>query len=149
MRGRLWTDYERERIRFLWREGKTIGDIAADLVRSYASVYGEMTELRKKGWYIGKRNYRGRIRRRSLADKSHHPVIRFIFEEMNRQLASYDDVAKRAGVSPRTISEWGHGKKEPLMGNVEAVLGALGYRINVVHEDITGRPKREADHAVV
>ena len=143
-RGTMWTDCERERVRAMWREGKAIGEIAADLGRSYASVYGEMTELRKKGWYIGKRNFRGRIRRRSLVEMTYHPVIRFIFEEMNRQLASYDDVAKRAGVSPRTISEWGHGKKEPLMGNVEAVLGALGYRINVVQEDITGRPKREA-----
>jgi len=48
---------------------------------------------------------------------------------------SDEEIARRAGVHPWTLSLWRRGVRSPTLQNVEAVLGALGYRLEVVPDN--------------
>lgn len=69
-------------------------------------------------------------------DKAVHPVIRWIWREMNRQRASQDDVAKRAGVSSSAMRKWRDGVRKPNLPDVEAVVNSLGGKLCIrAHDD--------------
>ena len=62
------------------------------------------------------------------------PVVRFVFEEMERQKVSRSKVARRSGVETRTIYKWKR-KNNPTLPNIVAVLNALGYKLEVVKDE--------------
>src|SRR5688572_11232400 len=69
-----------------------------------------------------------------------HPFVRLIWDEMNLQCVSQEDVAIRAGVNPGTIRKWRNGTRSPRLLELEAVMNVLGMRI-VAHrilDDIEG-----------
>lgn len=63
--------------------------------------------------------------------KGVHPIIRWIWVEMNRQRASQEDVAKRAGVSSSAMRKWRTGDRSPRLYEIEAVVNALGGRLRI------------------
>ena len=64
-----------------------------------------------------------------------HPAIRWIWREMNRQQASQQDVASRAGVSTSAMRKWRNGVRCPNLRDVEAVINALGGKLCIKVSD--------------
>lgn len=60
-----------------------------------------------------------------------HPIVQRIFQEMLTQQVTYSDLADRAGITRETISAW-RTRNSPSLANVVAVLGVLGYELEVV-----------------
>lgn len=53
-----------------------------------------------------------------------HPFVRFISE--NNKM-TYQELAKKSGLHYATIQRWRHHGTTPLIGDIEAVLNAMGY----------------------
>lgn len=64
-----------------------------------------------------------------------HPAIRWIWREINRQRASQEDVAIRAGVSSSAMRKWRNGVRKPSLPDVEAVINVLGGKICIKVDD--------------
>jgi len=62
-------------------------------------------------------------------DKGVHPFIRWTWQEMNRQKASQEDVATRAGIASSTMRKWRQGVNSPKLADIEAVINALGGKL--------------------
>lgn len=60
-----------------------------------------------------------------------HPLVRWIWKEMNRQRASQEDVAKRSGVSSSAMRKWRLGVRSPRVVELEAVVNVLGGKIKI------------------
>jgi transcriptional regulator with XRE-family HTH domain len=58
-----------------------------------------------------------------------HPLIHFLWKEMNAQRVSQEDVAERSGVSSGAMRKWRRGSRSPNLCDVEACLNVLGYEI--------------------
>lgn len=63
------------------------------------------------------------------------PAVKFVFRQMNKQLATQQDVARRAGVTSHIMYRWRSGEVDPSITRLRAVLGALGYRIRIEEDD--------------
>jgi transcriptional regulator with XRE-family HTH domain len=61
-------------------------------------------------------------------------AVKRIYKEMNNQRATFEEVAKRAGVNASTIKEWRRGTV-PNFENIVAVVGALGGKVNIRFHD--------------
>jgi len=59
-----------------------------------------------------------------------HPIVKFIDQEIVYQGRRTREVMSVAGVGESTLREWRRGRS-PQIDNVDAVLGALGYRLTV------------------
>jgi transcriptional regulator with XRE-family HTH domain len=59
-------------------------------------------------------------------DMAIHPAVRWIWEQMNRQRASQEDVALRSGVCSSTMRKWRRGQNSPKLADIEAVINVLG-----------------------
>lgn len=59
-----------------------------------------------------------------------HPLVRLMFEEMNRQQLGMLDLSERSGVNKNTIKDW---KKRsiPQVHNLAACFNALGLTLTV------------------
>lgn len=64
-------------------------------------------------------------------DKFVHPLVRWIWLEINHQHASQEDVALRSGVSSSAMRKWRQGINSPKLADIEAVVNALGYKLEV------------------
>jgi transcriptional regulator with XRE-family HTH domain len=64
-----------------------------------------------------------------------HPLVRWMWKQMNKQLASQEDVAKRSGVSSSAMRKWRVGVRSPRVMELEAVINALGYKLTVKEKD--------------
>lgn len=64
-----------------------------------------------------------------------HPVVHFIVDEMTRRRIQKKDMLRAAGVSACAFDKWRGINVErpssPGLHCIEAVLGALGYRLTV------------------
>ena len=60
-----------------------------------------------------------------------HPLVRWMWAEMNKQRASQEDIAKRSGVSSSAMRKWRTGVRSPRVLELDAVAHALGYQITV------------------
>jgi hypothetical protein len=68
---------------------------------------------------------------RTLTIPDHvHPLVRWIFEEMNRQRIGTRDLAERSGVSHNTVEQWKF-RRSPKLDCLEATINALGYDLTV------------------
>lgn len=60
-----------------------------------------------------------------------HPAVVFLDDEIGRRRIPAYHVARRAGLCQDTISAWRRGSS-PSVGNLDAALNVLGYRLVVV-----------------
>lgn len=60
-----------------------------------------------------------------------HPLVRWIWAQMNKQRASQEDIAKRSGVSSSAMRKWRAGVRSPRIMEIEAVVNSLGYQLTV------------------
>jgi transcriptional regulator with XRE-family HTH domain len=58
-----------------------------------------------------------------------HPVVRYLFKEMEHQRVGITDLAERAGLNPATVSDWST-RKQPRIADLDAALGVLGYKLD-------------------
>lgn len=65
-----------------------------------------------------------------------HPLVRRLFEEMNRQQIGVLDMSERSGINANTLKDW-RTRSTPTVDNLEACLGVLGLKltIGVVKDD--------------
>ncbi len=69
-----------------------------------------------------------------------HPLIYWLWKEMNHQCASQEDVAERSGVSSSAMRKWRAGVRSPRIMELEAVINSLGYKLTV-------RKKKDDEHS--
>lgn len=68
-----------------------------------------------------------------------HPIVRWVWTQINAQRASQEDVAMRAGISSSALRKWRDGVRSPRIVELEAVVNVLGYKLKVVlQEDTNG-----------
>lgn len=60
-----------------------------------------------------------------------HPIVRRVFEEMNRQRKTLREVAELSGVSADSIAHW-RISNNPRLDLAEAVLNVLGLRVGIL-----------------
>jgi DNA-binding phage protein len=58
-----------------------------------------------------------------------HPFIHWMWNTMNDQARSQQDVADQAKVSASAMRRWRTGDREPSLQGIEAVINALGYEL--------------------
>lgn len=64
------------------------------------------------------------------------PLVRALFDIIDRSGLSYGQIAKKAGVSVVTLSYWKHGKNAPRWVDFENVAGVVGYDITLQAKEI-------------
>lgn len=67
--------------------------------------------------------------------KAVHPMVTWIWQQMNKQRASQEDVAERAGIASSTMRKWRRGISSPKLTDIEAVVNTLGGKIHVRTND--------------
>lgn len=60
-----------------------------------------------------------------------HPLVRQLFELMNKEMVVMRDLAPKAGIQPCTISTWRY-RSSPTLPLFQAALNALGYDLRIV-----------------
>lgn len=69
---------------------------------------------------------------RTLSIPQHaHPLVRRMFEEMNRQRIGVMDMAERVGISRFTMNGW-KTRHCPRIVELEACYNVLGYRLTLL-----------------
>lgn len=61
-----------------------------------------------------------------------HPLVRRLFEEMNKQQIGLLDLAERSGVNKNTIHDW-KTRSMPHLHNIEACYTVLGLRFTLAN----------------
>ena len=61
-----------------------------------------------------------------------HPAVVFLDARINERRLSAQGICDQAGLGRGTISRWRTEGHSPSVGNLEAVLNVLGYRLAVV-----------------
>lgn len=79
----------------------------------------------RKAWTPG-----CQVRGRHKIPQHAHPLVRRVFELLREEHATIRELAKRAGLDPSCIEGWR--KSTPNLVNIEAALGAFGYRLAAV-----------------
>jgi hypothetical protein len=59
-----------------------------------------------------------------------HPLVRRLFEEMNREQIGILDMSKRSGVNKNTLNDW-KARSNPQIQNLDACFAVLGMELNV------------------
>lgn len=59
-----------------------------------------------------------------------HPLVRRLFEEMNRQQCGVLDMAERSGINKNTFRSW-RTRAMPRVADLEACFNVLGFDIVV------------------
>lgn len=62
-----------------------------------------------------------------------HPLVRRLYEEMNRQQLGLLDLAERSGVNKNTIKDW-KDRSVPQVQNLAACFNVLGLELTVKKE---------------
>ena len=70
-----------------------------------------------------------------------HPLVRLLYEEMNRQKILISEVAERAGCSRETIGEWGW-RKEPRLSVLIACFNVLGMELIAVDKSLADQKRK-------
>lgn len=60
-----------------------------------------------------------------------HPLLRFIWSELETRKIPQADFARTMGINSRTLRRWRDGEATPPLEFIEAALGHLGYRISI------------------
>lgn len=59
-----------------------------------------------------------------------HPLVRQLFEIMQRERLGVLDMADKSGVNKNTLKDW-RTRSVPTVANLDACLHVLGYRLTV------------------
>lgn len=60
-----------------------------------------------------------------------HPIVKFIWEEMQAQQVSQLAIQDCTGINVKTFTAWFRGEWSPKLIDIEAMLNALGYEITI------------------
>ena len=60
-----------------------------------------------------------------------HSIVQWIWEQINSQEISQEDVAQRADVASSTLRKWRSGVRSPRLVELESVVNVLGYKLVV------------------
>jgi len=63
-----------------------------------------------------------------------HPFVWWMWNEINEQRTSQEDIAERSGITSSAMRKWRTGQQAPTLAAIEAVINALGYKL-VIKED--------------
>jgi hypothetical protein len=66
--------------------------------------------------------------------KASHPMVRRLYEEMNRQQCTYQRLEASSGVSRYTVMDWR--RRYPRLGDLIDCFQVLGYAIKITIEEI-------------
>jgi hypothetical protein len=92
-------------------------------------------EARRAALNIAGRRHGGdRWRGRIPIPRRAHPLVRRLFEEMNRQEVTLTELAAESGFERGTISDWRY-RRAPKVDHLEAALNVLGLRLTVARDD--------------
>ena len=58
-----------------------------------------------------------------------HPFVIWMWEEINAQRVSQEDVAERSGISSSAMRKWRVGIQAPSLLAMEAIINTLGYEL--------------------
>lgn len=58
-----------------------------------------------------------------------HPFVIWMWEEINAQRVSQEDVAERSGISSSAMRKWRVGIQAPSLLAMEAIVNTLGYEL--------------------
>lgn len=131
MSERRWTHEEEAELIRLWNRTLLYCDeIAERLDRSEDSARGKLAALRREGIKLVDRQGRSRFRGRTPVPAHAHPVVQTLFNEMNRQRTTINEVAERAGLSTAGVSDWRY-RKMPTVANLAAALNVIGLELTV------------------
>jgi transcriptional regulator with XRE-family HTH domain len=61
-----------------------------------------------------------------------HPIVKFLWDEMNAQQVSQEIVAARAGIASSTLRKYKYADRAVTLGLIEAALNVLGYDLVIV-----------------
>lgn len=140
-----WTPEQSATFRALWAAGAPPGLIKQRLGMSWGKIHRYRNRLRKlgqlpprklNGWVgcdslgrlIGDRDKGNRWRGRLSTGGRAHPLVRQLFEEMNRQRATLAEVADRVGIERGSLSSW-RWVVVPQLDNFVAAANALGLEV--------------------
>jgi len=56
-----------------------------------------------------------------------HPLVVWMWKEINHQRASQEDVSIRSGISSSAMRKWRTGLQAPTLAAMEAIINTLGY----------------------
>lgn len=65
---------------------------------------------------------RGRVR---TPDSGCNPLVKFVHENIGDM--TYKELAKKAGIHVVSLQRWRYNGVSPLLGDIEAVINAMGY----------------------
>jgi transcriptional regulator with XRE-family HTH domain len=71
-------------------------------------------------------------------------MVTWIWQQMNKQRASQEDVAERAGIASSTMRKWRRGISSPKLTDIEAVVNTLGGKIIIRIDDDHGTADKES-----
>lgn len=77
-------------------------------------------------------NYFRPSRKPPAENKGVHPIVKLIWEEMQKQRVSQLAIADCTGINVKTFTSWFRGEWSPKLIDAEAMLNALGYEIQIV-----------------
>ena len=122
---RVWTGAEVARLRRRLHEGATLVQVAAETGRTYKAARNVLYRLRNRGEMFPD----SRLMKLSRVDYGNAPsVVRKVFKRAKEQGYTLDQLAKRSGLAPGTVSNMlQHGN--PHLLNFLAVAGAVGLKI--------------------
>jgi transcriptional regulator with XRE-family HTH domain len=60
-----------------------------------------------------------------------HPIVQWIWQQINERKLSQQDVAADSDVDPSTMRKWRDGLRSPRLAELDAVVKSLGYRLRV------------------
>ena len=63
-----------------------------------------------------------------------HPLVKQLYQTMNKNKVMISDLSEPSGVSRATISDWRY-TRTPSLATFEAVLNVLGYKLKIVKKD--------------
>lgn len=73
-------------------------------------------------------SHRGRV---TTVPPHASPIVKTLFQEMRDSGVTYEQLARRSGLSPYSIWSW-RGERVPLITNIVAALNAVGLDLVVV-----------------
>lgn len=73
-----------------------------------------------------------RIYRKHSVPENVHPLVKRLFEEMNKEQIGVLDMAERSGVNKNTINDWKK-RSVPNIVNLDACFSVLGRKVGVLY----------------
>jgi DNA-binding phage protein len=92
--------------------------------------------MKPRGWHPPLADSMGRVRGgrwrgKHIVPERAHPFVRRMFEIINQEGCTLEELAARSGVDSQAMNSW-RSRKSPQLVTFEAVLNALGYQLRIV-----------------